>query len=331
MTPAETTELGTAQPNPLSLPDNIRALLSLSEKTLKECHRHSCYLWYGGELCYITAGVSAAFILFHLVQATVERTPTESFHDSLLNLLLYLFFLFSVASVASAGYLLRNIRTQNAKRITSALAVATLIVASPFCFNPFTIIIIGPIAVLAALILQAALDRLLYSESPLSHAQIRYCWQSIKEQKPIEENEIPQGRTPGKHDKLHTVLSAYCIALPFILIGLLLIPSLIAAKDHAIQVTCRENLRSLYRNLERYQSEHNAYPRSLDEIQANPPLICPYAKKTGKPYEFAPDYPPKDSSSEPRKTPLIVCRHHPDFLFILWGDGRISSERKPSK
>ena len=328
MTPAETTELGTAQPNPLSLPDNIRALLSLPEKTLKECHRHSCYLWYGGELCYITAGVSVAFILFHLVQATVELTPTKSFHDTLLNLLLYLFFLFSAASVASAGYLLRNIRTQNAKRITSALAVATLIVASPFCFNPFTVIIIGPIAILAVLILQAALDRLLYSESPLSHAQIHYLWQSIKEQKPIEENEIPQGRTPGKYDKLHTVLSAYCIALPFIQIGLLLIPALDAAREASGSIACQANLKTLGQNLERYHREHNAYPRSIDEIQENPPLFCPCAKKRTT-YIFAPGFPPEDSSVELAKVPVIVCSLHKRTLLTLWGDGHISGESKP--
>ena len=248
---------------------------------------------------------------------------------SLSYCILLLFLAFSLASFASAGYLLRHIRTRAAQIIIRVLSIIAILFASPFLFN-LTFIISLPLIIGYVHVLQASEDKRLFSDNPLSHSQIRYFWQHIKEQKPIEENEIPPGHTPGKYDKLHTVLSAYCIAFPFILTLLLLIPALSAARDASIRITCQSNLKSLGQNLQRYQNEHSAYPQSIDEIQTNPPLTCPSASK-GESYEFASDFPPKDSSLEPDKIPVIKCKHHPRSIFILMGDGHLSFESKPDK
>lgn len=314
-------------PNGVLLPDNAKALLSLPLTDFKKIHDHSCSLWYGGVACYFIAGGTLALHLFWLVSVLINEPSLPPIPLSYCILLLFL--AFSLASVASAGYLLRHIRTRAAQIIIRVLSIIAILFASPFLFN-LTFIISLPLIIGYVHVLQASEDKRLFATNPLAHRQIRYFWQHIKEQKPIEENEIPPGRTPGKYDKLHTVLSAYCIAFPFILTLLLLIPALSAARDASIRITCQSNLKSLGQNLQRYQNEHSAYPQSIDEIQTNPPLTCPSAPK-GESYEFAPDFPPKDSSLEPDKIPVIKCKHHSSSIFILMGDGHLSFESKPDK
>ncbi len=313
-------------PHSISLPANAKALLSLPLAEFKKIHTHSCTLWYCGELCYIAAVVSAAFLLYYLVSQLLHEPSLSSI--PLLTYVLLLFVVFSLASIASAGYLLRHIRTRAAQRIILGISIAILLISSPLIGNPFTIILASPFTVGAILALVASRDKYLFSDNPLSHAQIHYYWQHLKEQRPTEENEIPPERTPGRHDKLHTILSAYCIALPFILAALLLIPALSAAREASRSIACQSNLKTLGQNLQRYQNEHSAYPQSIDEIQTNPPLTCPCAKKR-IPYMFAPGFPPEDSSLELAKVPVIVCSLHKRTLLTLFGDGHVFGESKP--
>ena len=312
-------------PHGISLPANAKTLLSLPLAEFKKIHTHSCTLWYCGELCYIAAVVSAAFLLYYLVSQLLHEPSLSSI--PLLTYVLLLFVVFSLASIASAGYLLRHIRTRAAQIIIRVLSIIAILFASPFLFN-LTFILSLPLIIGYVHVLQASEDKHLFSTNPLSHRQIRYFWQQIKEQKPIEENEIPPERTPGRHDKLHTILSAYCIALPFILAALLLIPALSAAREASRSIACQSNLKTLGQNLQRYQNEHSAYPQSIDEIQTNPPLTCPCAKKR-IPYMFAPGFPPEDSSLELAKVPVIVCSLHKRTLLTLFGDGHVFGESKP--
>ena len=137
------------------------------------------------------------------------------------------------------------------------------------------------------------------------------------------------------------ILGVWCFVqfqILFIILAVMLLPALSAARNTARKVSCAYNLQMIGEGIFQFANEHNdKCPSSMEELMDYMKKTDSELSKHGLHCSLSPnaeyDLMPSAKGIElsklekPETTPVVICNKHPNMEIILYADGHVETKR----